>query len=158
MEPETDIGPLRRGYKVTLALSLLLMLFSCTALLGSCATEVARVDSPDGNHYAILTETNGGATTDFGYRVDVVSRLPFGLHGWSRQAASGYGTTRSECAYGINMRWLDARTLELSYFDTETLDHESQVGDVRIKVRDKVDDATALCGGMLYNLKDRPHD
>jgi hypothetical protein len=46
------------------------------ALLAGCSLvsrdEVARVASPDGRVEAVLIETNGGATTSFGYEVHVV--------------------------------------------------------------------------------------
>ena len=42
-------------------------------LLSACGIasedEVARVTSPDGRVEAVLIETNGGATTSFGYKV-----------------------------------------------------------------------------------------
>ena len=35
--------------------------------------EVSRVSSPDGKVDAVLVETNGGATTSFGYRVFIAT-------------------------------------------------------------------------------------
>src|SRR5258705_13961034 len=45
-------------------------------MLASCASqdEVSRVPSPDGRVEAVLIETNGGATTSFGYRILVETK------------------------------------------------------------------------------------
>jgi hypothetical protein len=56
----------------------LLALVTTFVLLTACSQvsrdEVARVAAPGGQVEAVLVETNGGATTSFGYEVHVVER------------------------------------------------------------------------------------
>jgi hypothetical protein len=116
--------------------------------------EVARLLSPDGRLEAQLLEVNGGATSLFGYEVEVV---PLGgAHGV--RVASFYGATRNANAYGVTMRWRSAQMLELDYFKAEgapIFRHSVSMGDrnLDIAVVSGVVDSSAPAGGMLWNLK-----
>jgi hypothetical protein len=127
-------------------------------LLAGCGfvsrDEVARVASPDGRLEAILIETNGGATTSFGYEIWVREKD----RASGAQVASLYGAARNESAYGANLRWTDATELSVEYQHAraETLDKPSlEIGgrEVHIALRPGVSDPTAPVGGMLFNLE-----
>ena len=118
--------------------------------------EVARVPSPDQRVDAVLVETNGGATTSFGYEVYVV---PAGAP-YSRGAkvASLYAAVRSDRAYGANLRWADPKHLLIEYREAQIdtlLRPAAQVAGAQIVVelRPGVSDPSAPGGGMLYNLE-----
>jgi hypothetical protein len=128
------------------------------ALLTGCGLvprdEVARMPSPDGRVEAVLMETNGGATTSFGYEVHVVEKgRPA-----SDQVARLYGAVRNENAYGANLKWISDNELVVEYLEArdQTLGRASvSVAGRAIKVslRSGVSDPTAPAGGMLYNLE-----
>lgn len=116
--------------------------------------EVARVPSPDGRVEAVLIETNGGATTSFGYEVLVTEK------GNTRgnQVASLYGAVRSQRAYGVNLKWASNTQLLVEYQTArrETLDRaivHVAGRDIRTAFKPGLSDPTAPAGGMLYNLK-----
>jgi hypothetical protein len=92
-------------------------------LLAACSdeTHVASAKSPNGRLKAILTGTNGGATTSFGYEVDLET-----IPRWGRtvRVASLYGAARSQQAYGVNLVWLDDQTLEIQYLTAKTAEVE----------------------------------
>jgi len=126
-------------------------------LPGPSKDEVARVASPDGKLEAVLVETNGGATTSFGYGVHVVERA-----GKPDDSAAAflYGAVRSESAYGANLRWekSDRVTVEFLNAKSSKLEVPSvSVGGrmVSIAIRPGVADPTAPAGGMLYDLQGR---
>lgn len=131
-------------------------------LTAGCANhdEVARAPSPDGRTDAVLVEGNGGATTSFWYDVYVVkSGAGFS---WAEPAANLYGAVRSGSAYGANLRWEGSETLVVEFLRARDVKHLAQtirVGErnIRIVLRDGVLDPKAPPGGMLYNLKRRPH-
>jgi hypothetical protein len=110
-----------------------------------------RAVSPDGELTARLFEANSGATTDFGYQVDVErnSLLP-----WRHTVAGFYGAARSDCAYGVNIGWSGNDTLLLSYRDARSADVDSTAKvfgrTVHILSRAGVNDPSAPCGGMEY--------
>jgi hypothetical protein len=130
-------------------------------LTSSCASkdEVARQLSPAGNAEAILIETNGGATTSFGYEVYVRSTI----NSINKiKVATFYGAIRSESAYGINLNWVSNETIELQYLrakSAQLLEPLIVLNDVKYKVvlRSGAVDASAPAGGMLYNLQIRPY-
>ena len=132
-------------------------------ILGGCSLfhsedEVARVTAPSGDVDAIIVETNGGATTSFGYRVYVVERR--GRPGFSDEVAAFYGAHRSETAYGVNVRWDANDTLAIEYLDARTAQLLSPVVRVATRrinviVRSGTEDNDAPSGGMLYNLRQR---
>ena len=120
--------------------------------------EVARVTSPSGRIDAVLAETNGGATTSFGYKILLVPTG--GKFSDGVEVASLYGATRNESAYGANLKWDGAQKLIVEYFkaksepsikDTATVAEEQ----VQVSLRSGVKDPTAPAGGMLYNLEQR---
>lgn len=140
----------------------LVVLAAALPLLSGCISrdQVAESRSADGALEARLIETNGGVLTSFGYEVEV--RLSHTLWpGW-RRAANFYGAYRSDCAYGVNLAWRDNRTLEISYAYAEQA-HAARGLDlagghsVRIVTRPDVEDPSAACGRMLYNLQGRPY-
>jgi len=122
---------------------------------GSSADEVARVSSPEGDIEAVLVETNGGATTSFGYEIFVV---PNGVKKRSSRAAHLYAAVRNSSAYGVNLRWLSASELLIEYqkADSSEVDQPSVVvagRTVRVVLRPGVTDPNAPPGGMLYNKR-----
>ena len=123
--------------------------------------EVARVTSPNGLVDAILTETNGGATTSFGYLIYVAPRGASRSN--SSKAASLYGATRSDQAYGVNLKRRGPDELAVEYFSAKSagvIRHSVSVGDreIRVSLVSGVGDPAAPPGGMLYNLQGRPDD
>ena len=128
------------------------------ALLAGCGLvsrdEVARVASPNGRVEAVLIETNGGATTSFGYEVHVVPKgRPV-----SDQVAWLYGAGRNENAYGANLKWADDHELVIEYLDAreQRLERASVSVEgraIKVSLRSGINDPTAPAGGMLYNLE-----
>jgi len=128
------------------------------ALLTGCGLvsrdEVARVPSPDGRVEAVLMETNGGATTSFGYEVHVVEKgRPA-----SNQVAWLYGAGRNENAFGANLKWINGNELVVEYLDArdQALGRASVSvagRTIKVSLRSGVSDPTAPPGGMLYNLE-----
>ena len=123
--------------------------------------EVARVTSPDGNSDAVLIETNGGATTSFGYEIHVVPRGDDPRFKW--ETAFLYGAFRNPHAYGVNLRWESPTSLAIEYLSakTATLKQASvSVGgrEIVVQLVDGIADPNAPPGGMLYNLQGRPYD
>ena len=139
------------------ALPVALFVLFVALLPGPSEDEVARVASPDGKLEAVLVETNGGATTSFGYEVHVVERAgkPDGS-----PAASLYGAVRSGSAYGANLRWERSDLLAVEFLNAKSSNLEVpsvSLGGriVSIAMRPGVADLTAPAGGMLYNLRGR---
>lgn len=133
--------------------------------MASCE-EVQRVTSPDRRFDAILIETNGGATTTFGYLVYVTKAgQPFRRHDtplwWlpnhqQQLVGSLVGAIRNSNAYGANLKWTTAKVLSVEYL---TCDQKEGFKNVLfdghpITIQDKsgILDATALSGGMGYVL------
>jgi len=125
---------------------------------GPSADEVSRLAAPRGDIEAVLVETNGGATTSFGYEIFVVPRgtKPSGM-----PAAFLYGAVRSQKAYGANLRWLSDSNLDVEFESTKS----AKVGiplvsvanrNVHVELKANVTDPNAPPGGMLCNLKGRP--
>ena len=131
---------------------------ACVAACGLVSSdEVLRVPSPDRRIDAVLIETNGGATTDFGYHVLVGKSDHRG-----DEVAWLYGAVRNDNAYGVNLRWASDRELVIEYLraSEERLERGIvQVAgrDVRISLRRGVADPSAPAGGMFYNLEKRKH-
>jgi hypothetical protein len=135
-------------------ISSLLNTVGCWPLLSN--NVVARVTSPDGKLDAILFEKNGGATTSFGYVVEVAASGK--RHG--TKAAELYGAVRNANAYGVDLHWPDARTLVVECLRTEdppkvepSVEVNSET--VIVLLRTGIENKTAPDGGMLYNLKHR---
>jgi len=130
------------------------------ALSGACfltsEDEVAPLTSPSGRLDAVLVETNGGATTAFGYYVYLV---PHG-HTYRRvqRVADLYDAGRNRQASGANLRWEGPRQLVIEYLTArqEHLDRPLAVvgpDSIAVSLRSGVLDSTAPGGGMLYNLQ-----
>jgi hypothetical protein len=117
--------------------------------------EVARVASPDGALDAVLIEMNGGATTSFGYDVEVV---PHAGKADAAAVATLYGATRNGQAFGANLRWVGARELSIDYLEarwTRQKESTATVGNEKVAVvlHPGVTDNSAPPGGMAYNLR-----
>jgi hypothetical protein len=130
--------------------------FLAALTLTSCGYPVSRdevgvVRSPDGRMVARLFETNGGATTDFGYLVTLsASGSKTGI-----DVGSLYGAVRSDCAYGVNLRWRGPQQLVIEYLTAKSahLNNATMRGrPVTVVARTGMKDETAPCGGMAYNL------
>ncbi len=147
---------------------MVIMLRSSLALLlalGACLSfpishdEVSRVASSASGLDAVLVETNGGATTSFGYVVYVVPRGTKPSDG--TEVAWLYGAVRNDQAYGANLKWEGRSQLAVEYRDAR----EAQVrrprciigsDTVTVLLRNGVTDSGAPAGGMLYNLQRIP--
>jgi hypothetical protein len=127
-------------------------------LLAGCglvsSDEVARVSSPDGQLDAVLIETNGGATTSFGYEIHVVEKAQRA----GNEVAWLYGAGRNPHAYGASLKWIGERELVIEYLDAreQRLEQGSTKvagRTIHVSLRSGVSDPTAPPGGMLYNLE-----
>lgn len=114
--------------------------------------EVARIASPDGRVEAVLVETNGGATTSFGYEVHVVGKgLPAG-----NRVAWLYRARRNANAYGAKLRWAGENQLVTEFLEAreQVLEQSSARvwgRNIEVSLRSGVDDPGALAGAMLYS-------
>lgn len=130
----------------------LLALAGCSGVTGSSSRdEVASAASPDGRIHAILSETNGGATTSYGYEIEL---HPAPYRGEDPvPAGTLYGAARSACSYGVNLRWLSPDELAVEFLEADKVALPDKVGvggkTVRIVSRAGVSDGNAPCGGML---------
>jgi len=131
--------------------AIVLMLTACIS-----SDEVFRTTAPNGKTDAVLIETNGGATTSFGYEVYITPARESIRHG--QKVADFYGATRSESAYGVNVDWISSDQLVLKFFkahDARILKPEitAENQKIRIALKPDIKDQTAPAGGMLYNLR-----
>jgi hypothetical protein len=115
--------------------------------------EVGRAKSPDGSVDAILYEKNGGATTSFGYEIELIGKGS--RHG--EKVAFLYGATRNANAYGVNLKWSGDDELRIEYSsakDEQLLHPEAKIAGrtIRVVLKSGVDDPSAPSGGMYYNL------
>jgi hypothetical protein len=154
MSNTTAYQPPQLGRKGCFGVAILGCTLCICLLLGTCVSRVVvtQVDSPDGSLVASVTETNGGATTDFGYEVDIARNWPLR---WSHSVAGFYGAGRSDCAYGVNVRWIGNNTLLISYKDARSADADKAAyllgRTVRVITKAGVNDPAAPCGGMEYS-------
>ena len=137
-------------------LALAVFLSSSCLDFDSSFDEVARVTSPTSKFDAVLAETNGGATTSFGYEVFLVPKGEKIARG--KGVASFYGAVRSEHAYGVNLKWESSHSLVIEYLEARgaTLSQQKiTINDevVSVAMRSGVSDPSAPPGGMLYNLE-----
>ena len=121
--------------------------------------EVARASNPSANVDAVLVETNGGATTSFGYEVFLFPRGQKPKRS-DHPVVSLYGAGRNEHAYGANLRWTSNDTLVVEYLDAQhanwlngSLDVNGRI--INVTLKSGVNDPSAPPGGMLYNLEHR---
>ena len=102
---------------------------------------------------ATLFETNGGATTSFGYDVELSPKE--GLQG--TLVAQLYGATRNEQAYGVDLKWTGDSTLVIECLKlrgTPEVHNRIQLNGrtVQVLLRTGVEDQSAPSGGMGFNL------
>lgn len=119
--------------------------------------EVARTASPLPGLDAVLFETNGGATTSFGYDVYVVTAGHL-VQRSDRPVASVYGAHPSRFAPGVNLRWHDADLLIAEYLHAYSVEQPKptvRIGNrtVRIELRDGIDVTSTPTGSMERNLR-----
>ena len=135
-------------------------LFILVFLLISCdivsIDEVNRVNSPNNKFVAILYETNGGATTSFGYEVYVKKKTETDRS--KKLVATLYGAVRSQSAYGVNLVWKSNKNLSIEYYKAKTINKVNNIlnfndDQISINVNNNIIDTLASAGGMLYNLK-----
>lgn len=119
--------------------------------------EVSRVVSPTGKVDAVLFETNGGATTSFGYEVYVVEH---GAQPSGSPPVSLYGAVRNQHAYGANLKWASPDSVAVEFLSAKSTKIERptlSIGTqpIHLAAHEGVPDNTAPPGGMLYNLRGR---
>lgn len=134
---------------ISVMVLLLFILFSASR------DEVSRVPSLDNGRDAVLVETNGGATTSFGYEVYIVPRGRSWR--WYRRSAFLYGAYRNDNAYGVNLRWESPQLLVAEFLGAKQADVEQSSttvagSPIQLRLRGGITDPTAPPGGMLYNL------
>ena len=141
-----------------IAMAALLSWFFFSDLVGEQSKdEVARVVSPNGVFDAVLFETNGGATTSFGYEIYVVEH---GAKPTGSPAMFLYGAIRNQSAYGTNLKWESTKLLDVEFLSAKSKEiSRSSVSiagqSVDLAVREGIVDPSAPAGGMLYNLRGR---
>lgn len=147
-----------RGYLIFRKILLALIFATCGLLLYGCGSqdEVARESSPSGLVDAVLVETNGGATTSFGYIVYLVS--PGKSYKQGEAVVSLYGAIRNRHTYGVNLKWSKPNHLTIEYLsaqDAEVLQGTTTIADEEftLELRPGIEDPAAPPGGMLYNLR-----
>ncbi|MEG8028095.1 hypothetical protein [Sphingomonas aerolata] len=128
-----------------------LILAGCASLFGGLSRdEVAWANAPDGRTHAILSETNGGATTSFGYIVELHSAP----HDDAAPVNAGelYGAVRSECAYGVDLLWLNRSTLALRFASAKQVKVPNSITvdgrQIQIVTQPGHVNNAAPCGGM----------
>jgi len=122
--------------------------------------EVVRNISPNGKVDAVLFETNGGATTSFGYEVYVVEH---GVQPSGSPAVSLYGAIRNQHAYGANLKWTSTDSVAVEFLNAKSAKIEKPIVSVgtqaiHVVVHEGVLDNVAPSGGMLYNLRGRQQE
>ena len=142
-----------------LAVAILIIWFSLRGFGEWSFDEVARVPNSKANVDAVLVETNGGATTSFGYEVFIL-RSGQRPKREGAPVASLYGAVRSEKAYGVNMRWEGDDALVVEYLDAQHASLLNAVVNVegraiKIVMKSGITDSAAPGGGMLYNMERR---
>ena len=125
---------------------------TCIGCKSSESHEVANVASPNGAFKAVVTESNGGATTSFGYDVSVGPNR----NDESKRVATLYGATRNADAYGVNVRWIGDDTLQIEYFKAKAVFNvlnavEVSGHSVRVVLVGGRLDPAARAGGMWLN-------
>ena len=149
MRSKQSIGMLWSGY-----LAFILGFFCSGCNQRASSFEVAHVVSPNGSLEAVLTETNGGATTSFGYEVTLGPR---GANNTQR-VASLYGAIRNPQAYGVNLVWTNNHVLRIQYLRAKAVPHAVNTisvngRQIEVELQSGVEDPTAPSGGMQYNLQ-----
>ena len=133
----------------------ILCCFTTACITNITNDEVARAPSPDGRVDAVIFESNGGATTLFGYQVELRERSFWRR---SEDVAYLYGATRNESAWGVNVRWLNDREVRVEYLDAKKVwlnkpNIRLAGREITVVLQAGVEDRTAPAGGMLDNLE-----
>ena len=136
-------------YATGLILGLGLLMCSC-----SSRHEVLRLTSPDGSTDAVVYKTDCGAPCSFGYEIRLARRGGDS----AEKVASLAGAMRSERAWGVDLKWLDADSLSIEYLRADYANLVKPAAEIdghsiKISLRPGVDDAKAPSGGMLNNLR-----
>lgn len=140
------------GLGVLLLLLLMLVAIGLKLAFEPERTEVLRVASPSGEAVAVLYETNGGATTSFGYKVEIMGR---GLTPAQTEVASIYGAIRNNRgAYGVMPRWVSDDELHIEYYsslsDTVVPEVRRKAGKpIQIRLKLNINDLSAPPGNMV---------
>jgi hypothetical protein len=142
---------------VVVAFPVILLVLLLVIAPSASEDEVARVPSPEGRFEAVLVETNGGATTSFGYEIHVV---PTAGKPNGSPAALLYGAVRNESAYGVNLKWESPNRLAVEFLQAKSVELKaselSVAGrEVQVALRPGTVDPSAPAGGMLYNQRGR---
>ena len=138
--------------------AVLLLAWLSSGLVGEPSKdEVARVVSPTGKVDAVLFETNGGATTSFGYEIYVAEH---GAQPAGAPAIFLYGAVRNRHAYGANLKWTSPDSVAVEFLSAESTKIKQQTQSIGTQViyftvHEGVTDNAAPPGGMLYNLRGR---
>lgn len=125
--------------------------------------EVARFISPDNKYDAVVVETNGGATTDWSYLLFIVPRSRHisryeirWLPGHADCFGYLYGACRNQNAAGVDLKWLNTRTIAVEYLKARhgSIDKTVWVGNQKFVIVNKpgIFNPSAPGGGMLQNL------
>ena len=130
-----------RAVCLSRAIGLFVVVLSITDCGSFFAEEVSRQRSPDGALVAILTETNAGFMTSIDYRVYLAGTSDF----LKTQVAVLVGSTRSDRAYGANLRWTSATSLDVEF---ATADRARLVRKT-IRIGDRIV-RVALRPGVIY--------
>ncbi|XVJ70718.1 MAG: hypothetical protein HEQ39_14670 [Rhizobacter sp.] len=122
------------------------------------ADEVARMPSPNEMVDAVVIETNGGATTSYGYEVYLTAPKKK-VKG--QPVASLYGATRSDKAWGINLQWVSSEKLSVQYLSaksTQLNEPNAAIGtqQVHVVLESNRPDPNAPQGSMLDNIRKNP--
>ncbi len=94
--------------------------FALTGSWFECSRdEVARLKSPSGDLQAVIFETAGGATTDFGYEIHIISANAISpsmscIDGQKDAAVFLYGPTTSG-QYGFSLQWVEPDRLSVTF-------------------------------------------
>jgi len=127
-----------------------------TGFLGGGSKDVvAVVESADKKYKAILVETNGGATTSFGYEIFIE---PISARQRQHLVARLYAAGRNESAYGANLVWIGPRILAVHYLRARTEELKMARPIINgeqffVRLRNGIRDDSAPPGGMLYDLE-----
>jgi len=147
LPPSGDAGKLAGMRNIIILAGLLLT--SCDIIGDVSHEERAWAASPDGRTHAILIETNGGATTAFGYLVEL---HPSDHQGEEPIRVADFYRVDSHCEYGLNMRWKDANTLVLGIGSASQMHVKGSVSvggkPIRVVVQTGVNDTADPCRGM----------
>lgn len=100
---------------------LLFLAFAGMAKLAEKNEVVGEIADPSGGLFVQIIEHNA-MLSDLGYKILV--RDSSTVFSDSTEAAYIYASRRDDCSYGVKVRWLDERTLEIAYRSAEFVNAE----------------------------------